>query len=222
MNPDGSLDGTKDDSSNSCEYLDLSVGLLDQTFIRCLTSFDWIVIMWHWEVWQHLVLWGHVKPLLPKKCLLVAQRCGVRKKKKNPLTSSGIYPSDAGNEPVTSQSSISNLRAFYIPSFFSLPSKFVFSNGSGCEITPIYLPLWRRESGPGNSRLSGERRVLLAWSGTAPLSPRARCLIWFRRLVLTPALTLYIVSLIPVSVSRCGTCRIWLADGACLNGERSV
>lgn len=32
MNPDGSLDGTKDDSSNSCKYHDVvSVGLLDQT-----------------------------------------------------------------------------------------------------------------------------------------------------------------------------------------------
>lgn len=36
MNPDGSLDGTKDDSSNSCEYLEISLGLVDQIFNRCL------------------------------------------------------------------------------------------------------------------------------------------------------------------------------------------
>lgn len=40
MNPDGSLDGTKDDSSNSCEYVDKSLGLLDQTFESFLGTSD--------------------------------------------------------------------------------------------------------------------------------------------------------------------------------------
>ena len=50
-----------------------------------------------------------------------------------------------------------------------------------------FILLSERESGPGNSRLNGEKGVLLAWSGTAPLALQARWLIWFQCLVLTLA-----------------------------------
>lgn len=38
-------------------------------------------------------------------------------------------------------------------------------------------PFPKRQSGPGNSRLNREKKVLLACSGTAPLTLQARWLI---------------------------------------------
>lgn len=67
----------------------------------------------------------------------------------------------------------------HFPSFFSLWSKNVLNGSHGIAE--------RGESGPGNSRLNGEKQVLLACSGTAPLAPQARWLIWFQCLVWTLA-----------------------------------
>lgn len=79
MNPDGSLDGTKDDSSNSCEYLDLSVGLLGSN-IHSLSNK--LRLNSNNVTLRSLVAWTR-QATVAKRCLLVAQRCGVRKKKKS-------------------------------------------------------------------------------------------------------------------------------------------
>lgn len=94
-----------------------------------------------------------------------AQRCGVRKERKKekkdyPLPSWGIYPS--GNKPVTSPSSISNLQASTSPHFSVFPANLSSQMAAPVRSHQFIFLSVAKESGPGNSGLSGERGVLLA------------------------------------------------------------
>lgn len=197
MNPDGSLDGTKDDSSNSCEYHLVSSASLTGP---AAAPKSWRKFCQHNSIARNCQAAGAWKVWCQKR---------KEEKKEYPLPSWGIYPS--GNEPVTSPSSISNLQASTSSHFSVFPANLSSQMAAPMRSHQFIFLSVAKESGPGNSGLSGERGVLLAWSDAALLSPPGQVLNLIPPLGANSCLTLYIVSLIPVSVSRCGTCRIWLA-----------
>lgn len=89
--------------------------------------------------------------------------CQKRKKKEKkdyPFPSWGIYPS--GNKPVTSPSSIANLQASTSPHFSVFPANLSSQMAETVRSHQFIFLSMAKESGPGNSGLSGERRVLLA------------------------------------------------------------
>lgn len=74
MNPDGSLDGTKDDSSNSCEYLDSVCRPSRWNFWKVSRNVWWIANRRHWSINQLLVQLRTIKLLVKSVYVPRAQK----------------------------------------------------------------------------------------------------------------------------------------------------